>query len=83
MYSKEPSNQFEKRVSPKSKSKFWKIDFSIFIEKFKDVGTSLVSTYEILFSDGNLFVILQGHFRVQSADAILTAVYDNCLAGNK
>jgi len=78
-------NQLEKRVPPKSKSKFWKIDFSIFIEKFKDVWTSLVSPCEIFFSNGYFFVIVQGHFRchVLLADAILTAVYDNGLPGNK
>jgi len=46
MYSKEPLNQFEKRVPPNSKSKFWKIDFGVFIEEFKDVWTSLVCPYE-------------------------------------
>jgi hypothetical protein len=59
----EPFNHFEKRLPRKSKSKFWEINFSIFMEKFKDVSTSLVSSYEIFSSNCYFILIVQTHFR--------------------
>jgi hypothetical protein len=43
----ESLNHFEKRLLPKSKSKFWEINFSIFVEKLEDVRATLVTPYEI------------------------------------
>jgi hypothetical protein len=59
----EPFNHFEKRLSSKSKSKFWEINFSVFMEKFKDVWTPLVSSYEIFSSNCYFILIVQTHFR--------------------
>ena len=81
----ESLNQFEKRVPPESKSEFWEINFSIFMEKLKDIWTALVSPYEIFLSNGYFVLIAQSHFRsrLQLADAILTTVYDNCLPSDE
>jgi hypothetical protein len=78
-------NQFEKRVPPESKSEFWEINFSIFMEKLEDIWTSLVRPYEIFLTNGYFVLIVQSHFRshVQLADAILTTVYDNRLPGDE
>jgi hypothetical protein len=40
----ESLNYFKKRVPSESKSEFREIDFGIFVEQFKDVWTSLVSS---------------------------------------
>ncbi len=55
----EPFNHFEKRLPSKSKSKFGEINFSVLIEKFKDVWTPIVRSYEILSSDSYLVWTVQ------------------------
>src|SRR6201984_3769090 len=44
-----------------SKSEFREIDFGIFVEQFKDVWTSLVSSHEIFASDLYLLLIIRSH----------------------
>ena len=46
----EPFYHFEQRLPSGPKSEFWEIKFSIFMEKIKDVWTSLVRSYEIFSS---------------------------------
>src|SRR6266496_4946539 len=81
----EPFNHFKKRVPSKSKSEFRETNFGIFMEQFKNVWTSLVSPHEIFARNLYLRLIIWPHlsFFLSSADAILTAVSDNCLASDK
>ena len=54
----ESFNHFKKRIPSESKSELREIDFGIFIEQFKDVWTSLVSSHEIFASDLYLPLII-------------------------
>jgi hypothetical protein len=62
----ESFNHFEKRLPSESKPEFWELDFSIFVEKFKDVRASLVGSNEILPHDGDFLLVAQTHVRLLS-----------------
>jgi len=46
----EPFYHFEQRLASEAKSELWEINLCIFMEKIKDVWTSLVRSYEIFSS---------------------------------
>jgi hypothetical protein len=50
-------NHFKSRVPSKSKSEFREIEFRVFMEQFKDVWASLVSSHEIFASDPYFLLI--------------------------
>src|SRR6266849_1128014 len=57
----EPFNHFKKRGPSKSKSEFREINFGIFMEQFKNVCTSLVSSHEIFARNLYLLLIICPH----------------------